>query len=591
MSMMRATQKAVSALAVTAAVVCAAGPDFLFADSMRWPLNLQPSLTGTLGEQRGDYLHSGIDIKTGGRVGHAVHAADSGILHSITARTVGYGNSIILNHGRIFSQYAHLDSFSDGGSGLNTMASVIRLLYGGDVEEFPFRKTRITFGKGSVLGYSGETGSGPPHLHFAIREPGGAANPLQYFSVPDGEAPVIKQLMFCIEKNGSTVKTVRVDAHKSGGGYSLTDPVFIAGVDERAFVKIACYDRVAAGSRCSVNRIELFEGDRVLFGMDFDRYKWTDGGTGRFIFDRSNSVIDGLSLYTYFLCRRQGNDLSRIRAVDGGYLRAGDSPRKFRIVVSDFAGNKSALEFALIRRSGTSASTAGEGFRHLRRNAGGVLSDESNSFTFTAGRHSLYGDAMLKISSASAHAQVQYLVKSGVIKEADASAVYTVKPFDQVYWRDAHVSIKRPGGISREEAGNILIYRFFDHTMPAGLLTYYNARTDSFEADTSSNGNFVLLRDRRPPGAYLPPTYDFVVDDGAFRKLRMVLQDDLAGVNTKSVWLFVDGEKYPYTYDYDRSWIEAKLPKSAVSKGTHHVFVRFKDRANNETIVRNILVF
>lgn len=578
-------------LAVVSAAIAAACAALLSADAMRWPLNLSPSLTGTLGEQRGDHLHSGIDIKTGGRTGHPVHAIDAGLLHSITARTVGYGNSIILNHGKIFSQYAHLDSFSEEGPGLNAIAKVVKLLYGGDVEDFPFRKTRISFGRGAVIGYSGETGAGPPHLHFAIREPGGAANPLQYFSVPDTEAPVIKQLMFCVEKNGSTVKTVRVNAHGSGGRYGLSDNVFIAGVDERAFVKLACYDRVAAGSRCAVNRIELFEGDTLLFGMDFDRYRWSDGGTGRFIFDKSNSVVDGISLYTYFLCRRRGNSLSRIRAVNDGYLVAGDAPRTFKIVVSDYAGNKSALEFGLIRRSGNAPSTAGEGYRHLRRGAGGVLSDESKSFALTVGRHCLFDDAMVKVTSAETHALVQHLVRTGTVREGDFFTVYTAKPFDQVYGRGVRVSIRRPQGIPREEAGNILIYRFYDHTMPAGLLTYYNARTDSFDAETPGNGNFVLLRDRTPPRVFLPATYDFVVDDGVYRKMRLVLGDDLAGVNSKSVWLFVDGEKYPFEYDYDRAWIEAKLPKSALAKGTHHLFVRLKDRANNETIMRNLLAF
>ena len=588
---MHTTRKAAIILLLAAVMTGAGGAALLTADDMRWPLNLTPSLTGALGEQRGDYLHSGIDLKTGGRTGHPVHAVDGGWLHSITARALGYGNSIILGHGRIFSQYAHLDAFAEGPSGLNTLVNVIKILYGGEVEDFAFKKTRISFAKGNVIGYSGETGSGPPHLHFALREPGGAVNPLQYFKVPDADAPVIRQFMFNIEKNGSTVRTIRVDAHGGGGVYRLADPVFIAGADEKAFVKLACYDRIAAGSRCSVNRIELFEGDKLLYGMDFDRYKWSDGGTGRFIFDKSNSVVDGISLYTYFLCRRQGNGLSRIRAVDGGYLRAGETPRKFRIIVSDFAGNKSSLEFALIRRSGNTPSAAGEGFRHLRRHAGGVLSDESKNFTLTVGKQCLYDDAMLKVAAAQSHAQVQHLVKTGTIKEGDSSAVYTVKPYDQVFARGVHVSIRRPASIPREEADNMLIYRFFDHTMPAGLLTFYNARTDTFEADTSGNGNFVLLRDRKPPQCHVPPTYDFVVDDGVYRNVRFVLTDDLAGVNTRSVWFFVDGEKYPAAFDYDRGWIEAKLPKSALSKGTHHLFLRFKDRANNETIVRNILAF
>ncbi len=559
-------------------------------ESLRWPVDLPRSLTGTHGEQRGDHLHSGIDIKTAGRTGHRVYAVDDGLLLSITARSLGYGNSIILGHGSFFSQYAHLDSFVEGAAGLDTLVETVKLLYGDEIDSFSFKKRRLRFKKGELIGYSGETGAGPPHLHFALREPGGPVNPLEYYNLPDTEAPVIKALSFCVEKGGSTVSAVTIPAYKSWGKYALRENVFVAGPEDRCFIKLSCYDRVSSLNRCAVNKILLSEGDTEIFSMDFQRFKWADSSMGRFIYDRSITVIGGESLYTFFLCRRTGNKYSRIRAVNDGYLKATEEPRKFRIDVFDQAGNKSSLEFGLIRKKAAAPDPAA-GYIAVSAGRGGVLRDASGDFTFTVPRGGLYDGAMLKVETAKTSGQVYRLQQGGIIGDGDSSTVYTVLPFDQVYRRDSRVSIRRPEWISKDEADNILIYRSYEDTAAWGLLTVYNRRTDCFEANTSANGRFVLMRDRRAPEVHVPASYDFIVDDGPYRKMRLHLFDDLSGVNTKSVWLYIDGENYPALFDYDRSWIEAKLPKLAVSKGVHHVFLRVRDRANNETIMRNLLVF
>jgi hypothetical protein len=249
------------------------------------------------------------------------------------------------------------------------------------------------------------------------------------------------------------------------------------------------------------------------------------------------------------------------------------------------------VEFALIKRRGDAGVYSGEDRRRVGRGAGAVLEDPEKKFRLTVRGHSLFSEALMKVSAEPGHAAIDYLIGTGAIKKEDAFTVYAARPFDQYYRGKVRVAIRRPEGITPEEADNIIIYRFFDGTSPGGLLTVYNKRTEFFEAETPANGYFTLIRDRKPPTVHIPPSSEFVVDDGIYRKLRIILSDDLSGVNTKSIWLFINGDKYPFTFDWDRNWIEAKLPKEAVSKGMHHVFLRLKDRANNETIIRNLLAF
>ncbi len=558
--------------------------------ALRWPVDLAPSITGTFGEQRGQYFHSGIDVKTEGRTGHSVYAVDEGYLHSATARDKGYGNSLIINHGNILSQYAHLDSFVEGSIGLNTMMEVIKILYENDVEDFIFRKTKIFFKKCDLIAKSGETGSGPPHLHFALRESGGVINPLEYLHVPDTEAPVIRAITFCVEKNSSTVHSETVAVNKTWRGYIPEKKVFQAREGDRCFIKLSCFDRVASRNRCAVYRISLLEDGTPIYEIDFPRYRWPDSAMAKYIFDSSMPAFAGESLYTYFLCKREGNAFSRIVAKDNGYIAPKDKRRNFTIQVSDYAGNETSVEFSLEKYRENSRDYS-EGFIKVPSPKSATLSDSSGKFFLFLPKGILFRDALMKIASAPENKTIKKLISAGIIKKEDASQTYAVHPFDQMYHAPARTSIQRPDFISKDEAENIIIYHSFEGTAPSGLITKYNKIKDSFEAETRANGYFFLLRDRRPPLILLPPFQDCIVDTGPYRILRLYFADELSGINSKSIRVYIDGMKYPATFDYDRSWAEVKLPGKAISRGVHHLFVRVKDRANNEAFARSLLAF
>lgn len=557
-------------------------------NALRWPVDLLPSLTGTFGEQRGKYLHSGIDIKTEGRVGHPVYAIDDGYLYSITSRDIGYGNSIILHHGNFLSQYAHLDSFVEGSQRLNSLVAVIKLLYENDVENFIFNKMRIHLKKGELIAHSGETGAGPPHLHFAIRESSGPVNPLEFFSIDDNEAPIIRAITFCIEKEGSTVYSETVAVHKSWFSLVPTKKVFKAPSQARCFVKLSCFDRIKGRSRCAVYKITLFEESNPIFEIDFARFRWAESAMAQFIFDSSIPSFEGESLYTYFLCQREGNAFSRIRTRDGGYFTTGPTKKHFTIKVADFAGNESAVEFFLEKDDSFHIEND---YVLVSSRKNSVLADSQGNFTIEYPRNALRKDAYVKIIGSTQHSIIEKLVASNILQKGDVTTIYSVFPFDQLLLQNARVTIKRPEWISKEEANNILIYRSFNETMPVGLLTRYNSAKDCFEAETNNHGHFYLLRDSKSPTIYLPPFQDCVTDKGPERILRLYLTDDLSGINSKSIKVYIDGTLYPSFFDNDRSWIEVKLPKREISKEIHHLFVRVKDRANNLGCFRSIFAF
>ncbi len=117
--------------------------------SLSWPLlGVITSFYGPRGEE----FHHGLDIA--GEEGAPVRAAGPGTV-AFAGRLGVYGNAVIVDHGARRTLYGHLSGFA---------------VAAGDVVE-----------RGEVLGYLGSSGrASGPHLHFEVREEGGAVNPLPY---------------------------------------------------------------------------------------------------------------------------------------------------------------------------------------------------------------------------------------------------------------------------------------------------------------------------------------------------------------------------------------------------------------------------
>ena len=556
----------------------------------RWPLDLPRHLSGTLGEKRGKSLHQGIDIKTRGRTGYALYAIAPGRLTRLSSKETGYGNMILINHEGYVSQYAHMEAFEEGRFSLNSLAKLVKTLYGGENVDIKFNRSRIQFRKGDVVGYSGESGSGPPHLHLALREAGGSVNALKLIPVPDSDIPEIRHLFVCIERNGTTVRERRVLVRGSRGRYNLEEEPLGLEEGERLFLKLSCHDTISSRNKVAPYRIEMRENGSLLYRLTFDKILWKDYRYGRLIYDPSHPLIDGDTNYTYFLYRREGNAFSGLETLNDGYLDTRPGKSRISISVADIAGNTARLEFDAVKKKSTGGDPAA-GYVQISRRKRTVLSEPGGGFTVQIGPGALPGNCLVKAERLGRGELERRVLKITGSREGDISPLYALHPFDVTYNRPVRISLRRPAGISPAEARGILVYHLLDETYPSPLKTRYNRQRDAFEAVSTSGGYFLVLRDKVAPGIYVPPVHNFAADDGAVRKIRLAIYDNLSGVSLRSMRCFVDGERYPFRYEGDRNWIELALPKKRIGRGLHHVLVTFSDRAGNPSVFRSLLQF
>ncbi len=102
--------------------------------------------------------HPGVDFAV--PTGSPVYAVDAGLVIFAGWSDLGYGNTIVIDHGNGYKTlYAHLSQVSEYCGAIVTA--------------------------GHVIGLSGSTGNSTgPHLHFEVRVPGGYLNPLKVLPTP-----------------------------------------------------------------------------------------------------------------------------------------------------------------------------------------------------------------------------------------------------------------------------------------------------------------------------------------------------------------------------------------------------------------------
>jgi len=320
-----------------AALPCAAAG---LPPALQIPLPGHRGVSATFGEYREGHLHTGIDLRTGGRNGLPVVAAARGRVVRMRSTRRGYGNVLYVQHdGGWVTVYGHLERFAPGP--LTRTLEEARARHGRYPGEIEVDGT-IEVAAGGVIAYSGESGAGLPHLHFELREPDGEpVNPLRYLAAfPDRQPPRLRSVTWQPVDAGARVDgdfRRRVDAlhgPHAGAPPRLTGRIAIA---------VDADDSLSSDNRCGLYEIGVEVDGRPWYRLRFDRLRFDRVHLSGLLYDLPRSALSPVH-YLYKLYREAGNDLAPVAVAGDGILDTrdlADGRHSVALVAADAHGQES----------------------------------------------------------------------------------------------------------------------------------------------------------------------------------------------------------------------------------------------------------
>ncbi len=313
-----------------------------------WPLKINNGYSSSFQEFRPGHFHGGIDIRTFQKTGYPVYAISSGYIYKIRSVKRGSGKGIYIKHDiGLNSIYFHLSRFSKNVEKISDKLQKIRgkKYFGNYILRNPIRVN-----SGTLIGFSGETGSGFPHLHLEIRDRDNSLiNPFDLLKFParDLNFPVIKSIIFR-SVNGSKVNG-RVGesffkTYKRGKGYTIEAPVNVSGEFE---IILNVYDVSDTGKHVAPSCIELFLNGERVYHIKFKKFTYSDNNQLGFVYDM---FYTSSSSYFFNLFNQKGFALATNSFSTKNISQLlKNGKNDLRITVTDNFSNTSNLNFKLFK--------------------------------------------------------------------------------------------------------------------------------------------------------------------------------------------------------------------------------------------------
>jgi len=249
----------------------------VIAQNYLWPTDASRYLTSSFAEYRPGHFHAGIDIKTWGRIGYKVFAIRDGYIMRIAVSPYGYGRVLYhkLDTGEI-AVYAHLNRFSEELENYTKQQQkrkgAYRINKYVSASQFPVKK-------GDIIGYTGASGIGSPHLHFEIRDANNnPTNPfLLGYKVEDTIPPLIRAISitpldFHSRVDSDVIPLVEKPVKLSDGKYELAAKPLVSG---NVGFAIDCFDQAnGVNHKFAVYKLDFYVNGILYFSAKYDKFSY-----------------------------------------------------------------------------------------------------------------------------------------------------------------------------------------------------------------------------------------------------------------------------------------------------------------------------
>jgi hypothetical protein len=535
-----------------------------------WPTNASHRITSSFAEFRNTHFHGGIDISTNKRTGYDVYAARDGYVWHIQILPNGYGKMLYIKHRDGYvTTYAHLKTFNDE---INTILKQEQLRKGTFAIDLTLDSNKIPVKKGDVVAYTGDTGAGPAHLHFEIRDENlNYVNPLLFenFRDGDGASPIIKKISISpLEKdsyvNHESTPYFYRNPRRSLRSGQLPKPVEISG---QIGLEVETIDiSNVAANRSGVYSIQLSLDDSVTYHVKFDRLPNDDlkqillhydlpsiySGAGKF---QKLFVEEGTTLPIYGKLPYGSGIINTEHLNDGIH--------NFKILVKDFSGNESEFNGRLLINNKSEILLNNHPKKHISETSHSYLipSDRAGSFTIIG------TPITVSYDSAAVFKPIDLTFDSS---QEHGTTVYSFGPQDVLLNKGITISIESTTdnhtGIYTKVTGD---WRF---------------QTSTFDAD----GKYLSVKFIRTLGEVAvfednqSPTISRLKIQIRNQKPFIIFKyhDSLSGFNDDKFKMFIDNELVIPEFEWENNRVLYQSDEK-FEKGKHSIKIVIADKMNN----------
>ena len=521
------------------------------------PIDAPFDLSGTFGEFRSRF-HTGIDFKSRGVQGQKIFSIEDGFVSRIEVNNYGYGKVLYIDHPNGYtSVYAHLRNFSPE---LNKyIKSELYKSKTNSIKKFP-KKNELTVNKGSVIGYSGNTGrSFGPHLHFEVRETKNqnALNPLMFnYKYIDKERPIIRGL-YIINEDKSLVR--KLPARKKIS--KLNDSTYISDLVEyngKIGVGLDIYDIQYKNlyNQNGIYKIELFIDSILSYSYKMDKIKFSENHYKKIMYDYLSLVEKNKKVLKIYTPRNSNLSFLKNNSFNGIINSDTYKDNSVTIKISDWNKNSSYIKFRLKSVTTKSEDISYQGIEVLR-NQDYTLN--KNSSIIEINKNTFYDDLLLNISYDSDTLDL------GKEKNPFRSSLRVKLPhkiIDTMQLRQSFV-------------GKIINDR----------VSYLSSKKNNsyIYANTSSLGRYIISRDTLEP-EIKPINFKNNANIKGKRSLRLRLKDELSGIKKYSS--YINGIWALFEYEPKSNLIFHNLSDGIINNGENELIIKYEDGVGNKGIFK-----
>jgi hypothetical protein len=536
------------------------------AQQLSSPLDFPIQLSGGFCDLRAHHFHAGIDFRTGGSEGHALHAVKEGYISRISVSPWGYGLAVYITHpaDSLMTVYGHMQRFTGRMTGMVKDRQYENESYAVD---FSVEPDVLPVKQGDLIGYSGNSGSsGGPHLHFEVRDlrNNDLLDPLAYYKsrVPDTKKPQVKGLMiYPVEGKGTVNGSSRrqkiefkSDPHENPVIRTAIEAWGEIGLGIRAADRMdgTGFSYGIKDILQTVDSVETFRSyaDRFSHGESGDINSYTDYA------EWSRNRVFYIKTFVEPGCR-----LRLVASRNAGIININEE-RIYRVMItlSDIYGNTCRVPVHIKGKRQDIAPADTAGSHRMRWYEGNTF--RSEGILLNIPQNSLYDNV-----------NMHYGISS---LKGYQSAVHTLHRIPVPFHRPAQLSIRVDSVHESIPDGQLGIVKISPGGQRAWIGGTY--RDGWMDAEIRETGDYAVAYDATPP--VITP-----VDPEKWRErkqIRIRLSDNLSGIS--SYRGEIDGRYALFGFDGKNALLAYDFDSERLHPGYHRLTLSVTDRCGNRSV-------